>query len=618
MDPQNSNNQDNNQSFQLPDRLKSIQSDLQQAGQDATAVPPPQPGNTHQIQGSGYSDHNDAQNAINQAIQEHGSVPVSSDQVNQPLQQPQPVQSSQPTQPPQTQAPAQPSSQQPQPEANNHPPIHTFKRRTKRDPEAAAKQTPTDPGSMQLPPRVGATGAGVTRSSIPPPPVTTSSLSDIPSEELQVADSPDSLPGLSFKPEVASNDGAPENQENANEQPMESALSASKELTDDAQADEQIPSTNEQPEPTNLTVDPTQPTTSPAPEPQNGQVNNVVEDTTPKPTETPPEPQQQPPQQQLPPQTTQDSQQQNIDLQEPEQEPKAPEAAPQPSTPPGDTYSFTETIKPTEAASTVTRMDEPIDTPQTKSMLGSFKTKAAEQGAKAKKINYKPLVSAGIFGIFVFILFNSQVILGQVQYLTTPSGGLEAPIDLTDPSAASGDAQNIIIPKINVDIPVVYDISTFEESAVQAGLERGVVHYGNTAMPGEVGNTVIVGHSSHNWWDSGQYKFAFILLDRLEIGDQVILNYEGTRYVYEIRDKFVVEPTNVSVLNQPNDESMLTLITCTPPGTSWQRLIVQAEQISPDPSDNTEAEDRDIESVDQLPRDGGGGVRGFLGGLFSD
>jgi sortase (surface protein transpeptidase) len=37
--------------------------------------------------------------------------------------------------------------------------------------------------------------------------------------------------------------------------------------------------------------------------------------------------------------------------------------------------------------------------------------------------------------------------------------------------------RKLIIPKINVEIPVVYDVNTIEESAVEKGLERGVVHY---------------------------------------------------------------------------------------------------------------------------------------------
>ncbi|MEX2398782.1 MAG: class D sortase [Candidatus Saccharimonadales bacterium] len=624
MDPKEDNqnqNQDDNQSFQLPEHLQSLQSDLQKASQDNPAAPTPQtPDNTHQIQSSSYGGNDDAQNAINQVIQQESGQAGQAENANpninnqandQSTPQPQPQQpvSHQPEpepQPPQAQPP-QPQ-EQPSVTDNTHPPIHTFKRRTGRDPEAAARNTPTDPGSMELPPRTGGISGGVAKSSVPPPAPITNPLKDIQGEELKVEDNPDNIPGLSFTPQQSNNEDTTnsQKQQSSSDEPMQSSLPGSKSL-------ENEPATPPEPQQPQPTPQPQQPI--PQPEPQ---------------------PQEQPKEEQTTPDTSEvaSNQDQRIDLQqpttnhsvpepepEPQPQPQTPTPAPQapPESTPNDTFSFTETVQPTEHNNpAVTRMDEEITTPQTKSLLDNFKTKAVEKGKQVKKINYKPLVSAGVFGIFVFILFNSQIILGQVQYLTTPSGGLQAPTDTVDPNAAVGGEQNIIIPKINVDIPVVYDISTFEESAVQTGLERGVVHYGNTAMPGEIGNTVIVGHSSHNWWDSGQYKFAFILLDRLEVGDQVILNYEGTRYVYEIRDKFVVEPTNVSVLNQPKNESMLTLITCTPPGTSWQRLIVQAEQISPDPSENTENQAGADESIDMLPSDSGGGVGSFVRGLFSN
>jgi len=35
----------------------------------------------------------------------------------------------------------------------------------------------------------------------------------------------------------------------------------------------------------------------------------------------------------------------------------------------------------------------------------------------------------------------------------------------------------IIIPKINVEIPVVYTVDTLDENAIETGLQQGVVHY---------------------------------------------------------------------------------------------------------------------------------------------
>ncbi|MCA9342611.1 sortase, partial [Candidatus Saccharibacteria bacterium] len=83
------------------------------------------------------------------------------------------------------------------------------------------------------------------------------------------------------------------------------------------------------------------------------------------------------------------------------------------------------------------------------------------------------------------------------------------------------------------------------------------------------------------------YKFAFVLLNRLEVDDTFSLTYEGKRYVYKVFDKKVVPPTDVSVLGPSERASTATLITCDPPGTSINRLIIVGEQISPDPASNT-------------------------------
>jgi sortase A len=140
-----------------------------------------------------------------------------------------------------------------------------------------------------------------------------------------------------------------------------------------------------------------------------------------------------------------------------------------------------------------------------------------------------------------------------------------------------------------VEIPVVYDVNTIEETAVEKGLERGVVHYADTAVPGQNGNVVIVGHSSNNIFNQGQYKFAFVLLSRLDNGDTFYLQRDGKRYTYQVYDKKIVKPTDVSVLGPAEKPATATLITCDPPGTSTNRLVVTAEQISPDPAVNVAA-----------------------------
>src|SRR4030095_4689134 len=131
----------------------------------------------------------------------------------------------------------------------------------------------------------------------------------------------------------------------------------------------------------------------------------------------------------------------------------------------------------------------------------------------------------------------------------------------------------IIINKINVNAPVVFDQTTVNEGNFQKALQHGVVHYPNTALPGQQGNVVIFGHSSGQWWAPGDYKFIFSLLDKMSVNDEIVLDYKGMRYIYKVTSTQVVSPDTVSVLNQPPNEHALTLITCTPVGTNLKRLI---------------------------------------------
>ena len=186
--------------------------------------------------------------------------------------------------------------------------------------------------------------------------------------------------------------------------------------------------------------------------------------------------------------------------------------------------------------------------------------------------------------ILLFGFFNERFIAP----LITPSKHVSSTPIIVDPSALSVDPNpKVIIPKINIETPVIYDQASIEESAVQASLENGTLHYATTPNPGEMGNAVIFGHSSSNIFNTGKYKFAFVLLSRLEKGDLFYLTKDGKRYVYQVYKKEVVEPTNLSVLNTAEKPATATLITCDPPGSSIRRLVIVGEQITPNPTANT-------------------------------
>lgn len=190
--------------------------------------------------------------------------------------------------------------------------------------------------------------------------------------------------------------------------------------------------------------------------------------------------------------------------------------------------------------------------------------------------------------VLLFTFFNEYIIAPFIQPSRTVSN---SPIILSDTTANLNAPPSVTIPKINVQIPLDFNVQTTDENAIESGLKTGVVHYANTAMPGQDGNAAYFGHSAVNIFNNGEkYGFAFTLLHDLTTGDVFYITYSGKTYAYQVFDREIVPPSDVGVIfDSKGKPATATLITCDPPGVSTNRLVVWGEQISPSPSTNTPA-----------------------------
>src|SRR5690348_1844517 len=105
-------------------------------------------------------------------------------------------------------------------------------------------------------------------------------------------------------------------------------------------------------------------------------------------------------------------------------------------------------------------------------------------------------ISTGTFVLLIFLFgfFNEVIITPFIQ----PNNHASAtPIILSTDGIAHTQDPEVIIPKINVELPVIYGTTSINESDVQAALENGVFHYPTTAVPGQSGNAAYFGHSSN-------------------------------------------------------------------------------------------------------------------------
>jgi len=147
---------------------------------------------------------------------------------------------------------------------------------------------------------------------------------------------------------------------------------------------------------------------------------------------------------------------------------------------------------------------------------------------------------------------------------------------------------SIFIESINIKSPVSFGVEN-DENAISSNLKAGVIQLIGTSLPGEMGNVFITGHSSNYPWVRSNYNAIFALLPNVVVGDLIQLKFHNTNYIYRVKKVFTVSPDDTSVMKSDNSSSILTLMTCTPVGTSLRRLIVVSDQIIPNPSANTKS-----------------------------
>lgn len=248
------------------------------------------------------------------------------------------------------------------------------------------------------------------------------------------------------------------------------------------------------------------------------------------------------------------------------------------------------------------------------SIISTLKNHVKKRALAQNKTSHRlrrfiPLFAGALVVLLVLFLQYNRLVFAPIMAYVSPGNSSDTGISAIDPTitTAVGADNRLIIPKLNVDVPVNFGIAN-DTNTINMAMENGVAQFsipGASAMPGEIGNLVITGHSAGDIYSNNQYKFIFSGLERLGNNDLIYIDYQGTRYTYSVIKKETVEPSNVGALIYDTDKPMLTLITCTPLGTSRYRLLVTAEQISPAPSgatqSDTTSDEADAPTFESMP-----------------
>lgn len=129
----------------------------------------------------------------------------------------------------------------------------------------------------------------------------------------------------------------------------------------------------------------------------------------------------------------------------------------------------------------------------------------------------------------------------------------------------------------NLSIPVL-GIDNAYVSTIDIDVDTHLVHFPGTAIPPMKGNAAIFGHSTlPQWFDPTNYKAIFATAHTLKIGDVINITANNQIYTYKISTISIVDAEDTSYLAQDTDGSYITIITCTPPGTTWKRLLIKAK-----------------------------------------
>lgn len=178
----------------------------------------------------------------------------------------------------------------------------------------------------------------------------------------------------------------------------------------------------------------------------------------------------------------------------------------------------------------------------------------------ARALRYPLLVGTLVLIVLPFL----PTLQFQVHILGLKAG--TAAVDAS--SAMHTDGHWLVIPEIGLDTPIL-------EGSSEDTVDRGVWRKPDSTVPGQKGNTVLLGHR----YAYTEKANTFYFLDKVNVGDSFHIDWDGRQLTYRVIETKTVEADDLSI-EASTTQPMITMYTCTPLLTGSKRLVVRAIPVS--------------------------------------
>lgn len=159
-----------------------------------------------------------------------------------------------------------------------------------------------------------------------------------------------------------------------------------------------------------------------------------------------------------------------------------------------------------------------------------------------------------------------EIVKAKSQNITTVKSDVSIATKSLYPvyPVAGAEIGSLTIPVLKRELPIFQGTGAVE-------LKKGVGHFTQSVLPGEEDNCVISGHRDT----------VFRQLDKLKVGDKIIVKTTAGIFTYEVSGWRIVHANDKTVI-VPTDKAVLTMTTCYPfnaIGDAPDRYIVSASLI---------------------------------------